>query len=42
MSDVYDVAEAVWCDLCQEPHLPCEVNDDGAGVHFPDKEDDDD
>lgn len=34
--DVFDVAQAVWCQLCGEQHLPCEMNADGADAGVPD------
>lgn len=27
VSDVYDVGRAVWCELCDEAHSPCEERD---------------
>ena len=32
--DVYDVGVVKWCNLCQEPHSPCERHDDGGEYHF--------
>lgn len=27
--DVYDLAAECWCHLCEMPHWPCELDDDG-------------